>query len=232
MPSAIYSRLAVPPGRSKQNGFYGTECASFQLQQFSEWAVTHTATRTDQHTEAPAPDKDAVVRAAEKLAAPVPDKPSPEAALPEDASAAPSGASKTKAVASPEAVADVADRLTSIGVPGAEHSPWFQNVHWSDPPALLVDQGRRMALSLSHRLCLCRGELVNTMVRAGMGHYVEFRALDAAFIHLDKDGAAATRPSSYPHASLCKVPCAKRDVFQSKVRRGGVSCDLPVHAGA
>jgi len=95
---------------------------------------------------------------------------------------------------------------------------WFcfrQNVEMSVPSPGMVAEGRRMALSLRHRICLSRGEIVNTMVRGGMGHYVEFRALDGAFIHLPSK-TPSKDATTYPNAAIYKVPCAKRDLFVSK----------------
>ncbi|GBG27551.1 Rab GDP dissociation inhibitor, putative [Hondaea fermentalgiana] len=64
-------------------------------------------------------------------------------------------------------------------------------------------EARRCNLDLRPRFVLCRGKVVDALVRSGVSNYLEFQSLDDA-LFLDTDG------------TVMRVPCSKAAVFKSK----------------
>lgn len=67
----------------------------------------------------------------------------------------------------------------------------------------LGSEARRFNFDLRPRLVLCRGQVVDALVRSGVSNYLQFQSLDDA-LFLDADGI------------VMRVPCSKAAVFKSK----------------
>jgi hypothetical protein len=68
----------------------------------------------------------------------------------------------------------------------------------------LPERPREYALDAQALLAFCRGPFTDAIVRSGVSHYLEFKAVDATHFAAG-DGAAAER-----------VPCSRADVFKTK----------------
>lgn len=183
------------------------------------------------------------------------------AAASDDADAAAASSSSTPA---PPATINTASLSLARCAPKG-FNPWFStdDGSWQEPPQELLDQSRRFCISPGPRLCMGRGDLVEVLVRCGLGHYLEFKAMDGAYVYLPPANSRKAKRSSskskskpsasaatsagagvsagggggagggagagaavsagveagevapYPHPSIAKVPCAKKDVFLS-----------------
>lgn len=82
----------------------------------------------------------------------------------------------------------------------------------------LLAQSSSFSIDVNPRLVLSSEELVETLITSGVGQYLEFTAVQHTYVHLQPEAATAA-PSSEPPAAdtVWEVPCAKKDVFQSKL---------------
>jgi len=91
---------------------------------------------------------------------------------------------------------------------------------YSDPPPPdprpsfehLLLHSRRFSLDLSARLVLGSGISVNTMVRSGIGRYMEFKSIEGLYM-----GVSQEHMSSSDTEKFTRVPCLKGDMVKSKM---------------
>eukprot|EP00736_Rhodelphis_marinus_P001630 Rmarinus@m.13492 len=75
-------------------------------------------------------------------------------------------------------------------------------------PEELKAHSRRFMLDLNPRMTFSRGEEVDLIVRSGIGHYLEFKALEGTYLGINGRGANTIE--------LAAIPCSKKDLFKSK----------------
>lgn len=77
----------------------------------------------------------------------------------------------------------------------------------------VLDRSRDYIVDLTPRLLLCRGNMVNAMVRTSVSRYMEYSVLHQTVVGLPP---AATTDDVETAVDLRRVPSSKRDVFKCK----------------
>ena len=200
-----------------KNEYYGGSAASLTLDEFGRWAaeracdsstasddgfsVAHCATLEEPDPAAAASSDESAT--ASDVSAPSAAATEPSAAAVDDAVPAPAVSNDDGAAAS--TAVDAVDERTETTPPPPPQFAWSR--------AMLKQHARRFSLDIQPRLMLCRGALIDTLVRTNVARYLEFCSLDALAVATrgesggssDDDGAVGS----------IEVPCSKSSVFTS-----------------
>ena len=76
---------------------------------------------------------------------------------------------------------------------------------------------RSFALDLSPALLYANGEAVDGLINSGVSEYCEFKSIIGLHLFMKNQSSKLKSKSDSSVSSLSKVPCSKRDVFQTKL---------------